>query len=268
MGYSWSGDGLARQCNPMFEKFVGSNVETRRQRPRMIAAISVAVHAGFLLGLLVHGFWQVERLGMPKREISLAVAPPLPPPPPASPPSVVKPQPDRQVRVAPRDTTQPVKATVPDEEPVIITEDPGAFGVEGGSPNGLSPIGVITSQHVLPGPRIEAPPPAPELPRPPATVAPTTIEAQRIAGQKLIQPDEGTKLQMARDSRQRVQAVVKMCLSAQGDVTSTRLGQSSGYAEYDALIMDTMQSWKYRPYLVDNQPAPVCTQVTFIYQQN
>jgi TonB family protein len=252
----------------MFEKFVGSNVETRRQRPRMIAAISVAVHAGFLLGLLVHGFWQVERLGMPKREISVAVAPPLPPPPAAPAPSVVKPQPDRQVRVAPRDTTQPVNTRVPDEEIEIVTEDPGAFGVQGGSPTGQSPIGVITNQPIVPGPRIVAPPPAPELPRQPATAPPTVIEAQRIAGQKFIQPDEGTKLQMARDGRARVEAVVKMCLSAQGDVTSTRLGQSSGYAEYDALILGTMQAWKYRPYLVDDQPAPVCTQVKFIYQQN
>jgi periplasmic protein TonB len=267
MGYSWSRGVLARQSDPMFEKFVGSNVETRRQRPKMIAAISVAVHAGFLLGLLVHGFWQVDRLGMPKREISVAVAPALPPPPAAPEPSIVKPPPDRKVRVAPRDATQPVNAVVAEEEIEIVTEDPGAFGVQGGSPTGRSPFGVITTQPVVPVLRLE-PPPAPELPRQPRTVPPTTIEAQRVAGEKFIQPDEATKLQMARDGRERVQAMVKMCLSAQGDVTSTRLGQSSGYDEYDALIMGTMQAWKYRPYLVDNQPAPVCTQVTFIYQQN
>jgi protein TonB len=181
----------------------------------------------------------------------------------------VKPPPDRKVHVAPRDTTQPVNAKVPDEEIVIITEDPGSgVGVQGGSSSSQSLFPSIGTEHFLPGTRIEAPPPAPEAPRPPRTVAPTTIEAQRVAGQKLIQPDEATKLQMARDGRVRVQAVVKMCLSAQGDVIDTKLGQSSGYAEYDARIRDTMQSWKYRPYLVDNQPAPVCTQVTFIYQQN
>ena len=29
-----------------------------------------------------------------------------------------------------------------------------------------------------------------------------------------------------------------------------------------------MRSWVYSPYLVDNEPVPVCTQVTFIYSQN
>jgi TonB family protein len=59
-----------------------------------------------------------------------------------------------------------------------------------------------------------------------------------------------------------------MCLSADGDVTSARPVRSSGYADYDAAIIAGMQAWKYRPYLVGNQPAPVCTQVTFIYQQH
>lgn len=261
------GGGLTRHAEHMFEKFVGSNVQTRRQRPRMIAAISVAVHAGFLLGLLVHGFWQVERLHMPKRDITLAVAPalPVPPPPAAAPP---KPEPDRKVRIVPRDRTQPVNAKVPEVEVEILTADPGSdIGVAGGAPGGQSPFATIGSEHVLPGPRIETPPPAPAPPRAPAMVAPTTVEAQRIAGHKLIQPDHATKLQMSRDGRQRVEARVKMCLSARGEVTGTKLVQSSGYGEYDALILDTMQSWKYRPYLVNDQPAPVCTQVTFIYQQ-
>jgi protein TonB len=260
------GGALTVHADLMFEKFVASNVESPRQRPRTIAAISVAVHAGFLLGLLVHGFWQVERLGMPRRDIQLAVATALPPPPAAPAPSVPRP-PDPKVRVVPRQTTQPVHAQV-EPEIEIITADLGSeLGVAGGSPDSQSPFTTIGTEHVLPGLRIETPPPAPAVPTRPAMVAPTTVEARRVAGHKLIQPDHGTKLQMARDGRQRVQAVVKMCLSARGEVVDATPVQSSGYPEYDALIVTTMQAWKYQPYLVDNQPAPVCTQVTFIYQQ-
>ncbi|HWN68553.1 MAG TPA: hypothetical protein VNM90_13025, partial [Haliangium sp.] len=143
----------------MFEKFVGSNVETRRQRPRTIAAISVAVHAGFLLGLLVHGFWQVERLGMPKRELTLAVATALPPPPAASEPNAPKPRPDRPRRSVPRDTTQPVRADVPDGEPEIPSGEADPLGVQGGSSDSPSPFTAIVTEKVIPGLAIEAPPP-------------------------------------------------------------------------------------------------------------
>ena len=268
MGCSWPEGARARHPVFMFENFVGANVETSRQRPRTIAAISIAVHAGFLLGLLVHGFWQVERLGVPRRDISIAVATALPPPPPPPAASEQRPPPDPKVRVVPRNTTQPVRAEVPDEIAVVF-EDPGAgIGVEGGAADGHGSLLSISTEHALPGPRIEIPPPAPAAPRPPVMVAQTTVEAQRIAGQKLIQPDDATKRQMARDGRWRVEARVKMCLSARGEVTSASTVRSSGYAEYDATIVAAMQAWKYRPYLVGNQPAPVCTQVTFIYQQH
>jgi TonB family protein len=254
----------------MFENFVGAKIEKRRQRTRTIAFISVVVHAAFLLGLLVQGFWQIERLSMPKREITLAVAPPLEVPEPPAAPSEKRTLPDpTKVRVRPQERTQPVNRTVDETlEVEIVTEEMGSnVGVEGGSPGDGSRFPGIGDGRFLPNRIIETPPPAPVAPKQPELVAPTMVEAQRIAGQKLIQPDDGTKLQMARDGRPGVEARVKMCLSASGDVARTSLVRSSGYAEYDAIILATMQAWKYRPYLVNAAPTAVCTQVTFIYSQ-
>lgn len=255
----------------MFENFVGAKIEKRRQRTRTIAIASVVVHAAFLLGLLMHGFWQIERLGMPRREITLAVAPPLEVPPPPAPSVKRPPVPDNtKVRVRPQETTQPVNRQVDDTAEVeIVTDEVGSDeGVVGGSPGSGGLLRNIGDDSILRS-RITAvpPPPAPPAPKKPEMVEATVVEAQRVAGQKLIQPDDGTKLQMARDGRPRVEAKVKMCLSASGDVARTTLVNSSGYPEYDAIILATMQAWKYRPYLVNAEPTPVCTQVTFIYSQ-
>jgi TonB family protein len=260
----------ARHGDLMFDNFVGTKVEKRRQRTRTIAFISVAVHAAALLGLLVRGFWQIERLGMPKREITLAVAAPLEVPAPPAAPSVKRTVPDpTKVRIRPQDATQPVNRPVDETlEVEIVTEEMGSnVGVVGGSSDSGSRFPGIGDGRFLPNRLIEAPPPAPVAPKQPPIVAPTVVEAQRIAGQKLIQPDDGTKLEMARDGRPRVEARVKMCLSASGDVARTSLVHSSGYPGYDAIILATMQAWKYRPYLVNAEATAVCTQVTFIYSQ-
>jgi protein TonB len=270
MGCSWRRGRLARHADRMFENFVGAKIDKRRQRTRIIAAISIAVHAGVLLGLLVHGFWQIERLGLPKREISVAIAPALPPPPPPAAPSVKKepPQQRKDRRLVPPDTTQPVNRPAPDEDVELVPEDRDSlFGVDGGSDQSTSQFPAISNDNMLPGPRIDTPPPPAPLPARPVTVEATVVEAQRVAGQKLIQPDDATKLQMARDGRPRVEATIKMCLSAGGDVTRTDIARSSGYPEYDVLIVRTMQQWQYRPYLVNNQPSAVCTSVKFIYSQ-
>lgn len=255
----------------MFEHFVGAKVEKRRQRTRTIAIVSIVVHAGFLLGLLAHGFWQIERLGMPKREISLAVAPRLEVPEPPA-PSVKRPTPPepRQKRVRPKDPIQPVDRLV-DEPPVEIdpeAEPDSLIGVDGGKPgDGQGIPGIGASRPLFERIEAAAPPSAPPAPKPPEVVPPTEVEAQRVLGEKFIQPEDGTKLQMAREGRERVEARVTMCLSTRGDVTRTRLDHSSGYPEYDARILEAMQAWKYRPYLRDGAATPVCTQVRFIYSQ-
>ncbi len=100
--------------------------------------------------------------------------------------------------------------------------------------------------------------------RAPQNVPPSLLEAQRIAGTKLIEPDPSTKTAAARNGT-RLVGSFKLCVAATGAVFSVTQLKSTGYAFYDAKILSEMHSWKYRPYMINGVAAPVCTAVTFIY---
>jgi hypothetical protein len=45
--------------------------------------------------------------------------------------------------------------------------------------------------------------------------------------------------------------------------------KSTGVPAYDRkLIHDMREGWRYRPLLLEGVPSPVCTAVTFIYEQH
>ncbi|WP_428267738.1 TonB family protein [Haliangium sp.] len=250
----------------MFERYVGSKSASRGRHRSLLMGASITVHAAVAVGMLVHGFWQIERLAMPSHELRVAVQPALAPPPPPSAPSVKRQVPPSSVRVRPRDTTQPVTAEVDDQD-VIVSDDVGSsIGVPSGQPGGVPHIGIETGPSLLPVVEI-TPPPALPARTEPRVVKPTVVEGQRVAGNARIAPDQEVKLQMARDGRERIQAVVKMCLDRSGEVSSTQIVRSSGFADYDAKLRREMRSWVYRPYLAGGEPVPVCTTVTFIYAQ-
>jgi TonB family protein len=52
-------------------------------------------------------------------------------------------------------------------------------------------------------------------------------------------------------------AVVRICVSPQGTVSDVRLLKSAD-PMVDAQIPEVLHTWRYRPYLVDGQPAPFC----------
>jgi hypothetical protein len=105
------------------------------------------------------------------------------------------------------------------------------------------------------------PPPAPQF------VAPTTLEASRIAGERAITPDDDTKIEILHSGKTRVVASLKLCVDVSGDVASVTQLKSSGFPAYDRKLEAGMKTWKYRPFLLNARPVPVCTAVMFIYQQ-
>ncbi|HEY1810799.1 MAG TPA: energy transducer TonB [Kofleriaceae bacterium] len=117
------------------------------------------------------------------------------------------------------------------------------------------------------------PPPGPPPPPPPPgsggnVVPPNALEAQRIAGTKLIEPDDATKREISRAGKDRTISSFKLCIAVDGKIASVRLLRSSGFPAYDQKIIDTIQGeWRYRPYMIQNKAVPVCTAVTFIYNQ-
>jgi protein TonB len=254
----------------MFENFVVAKTQKRRRWKSLLISVSISVHAVALVALLIRGFWVIEKLPLPKREVTVAVAPPPPPPPPPPAPSKkVEIKPDKVKRIKPMDTTQPVdKPIAPEDVDVEIVEDTGVEGgIEGGVAGGM--IGGVVGGVLegVPGGVIEAPPPPPPPPEKPRVVAQVAVEAQRISGEKSIQPDDMTKIQMQRDAKDRIDSNYKMCLSKTGEIASINMMKSSGYPEYDRKIQGKMQEWRYKPYLVNGEPSPVCTVITFIYTQ-
>jgi hypothetical protein len=113
--------------------------------------------------------------------------------------------------------------------------------------------------------KIESATPAPS---PPKIVAPTLLEPLRLAGTKLIVPDDKTRTAIEASGRTKVIASLKLCLDSTGAVSLVRLLRSSGFVAYDQLLDHEMHGWKYKPYIDGGNAIPVCTAVTFIYSQH
>ena len=97
-------------------------------------------------------------------------------------------------------------------------------------------------------------------------VPPGALEALRIAGDKVIEPDDATKKQIAADGRDKFVGAFKLCNALDGAISSVVVLKSTGFPAYDHKILTTIRdTWKYQPFLIDGKPAPVCTAVTFIY---
>jgi cysteine-rich repeat protein len=93
------------------------------------------------------------------------------------------------------------------------------------------------------------------------------IEGYRIAGNPQIHPSEVVRQQMVLRDQKRVRGAVKMCLWRDGTVHSLRLLLSTGYREYDELLLSSMRGWRYRPYTqADGTAVTACTAVVFIYR--
>jgi TonB family protein len=115
---------------------------------------------------------------------------------------------------------------------------------------------------------LPVPIPPSRLADPPEVVAPTLLETQRIAGSKLLIPDDATKDDIMRSGRHTVTAAYKLCIDERGRVESIHRIKSSGYLDYDREIVEGMRAWAYRPLVVAGKPIPVCTSFTFIYTQH
>jgi len=116
-----------------------------------------------------------------------------------------------------------------------------------------------------PPPDDDPPPPPPPPPAPPRNVPPTLLESYRISGNRNIQPDDDTRLEIVQSGKSKIVGAFKLCLKATGEISTVTQLKSTGFTDYDKKLMTKMREWKYRPYDVDGDPIPVCTAVTFIY---
>jgi len=254
------------QGESMFHNFADAK---NRKRPKWAAPLltgAVIFHAVLFMTMWIKSIWEIEMLERPKTQVDLAVAPP-PPPPPPPPPGGARPQ---NVQITPKkikvkDIVQPVKI---EKQEVTKVEDQGdPNGVEGGEIGGVAGGvvgGDINGVAGAPPP----PPPPPPPPAPPQNVPPTLLEGSRVAGEKMIVPDDNTKTEIQRSGKDKLIGSFKLCLNLSGEVTSVTMLKSTGFPAYDGKIQGKMRGeWKYRPYAVNGKAVPVCTAVTFIYSQ-
>ena len=238
----------------MFDNYVGAKLARRSKWMTILIAVSIIVHAVLGGVVVVRSLWAIQKLEPPDTELALTTPPPPPPPPPAG-SSKPKNEAKRIVRKV-KETVQPDQKKVEPEE-VQVAEDEGVEGgVEGGVAGGV--LGGVEG-GVLGGveepPKVEAPKVVPQV----------ALEAQRISGEKDIQPPNDVATQMARSGKGTV-GVVKMCLTAAGNVDKLSVLKSTNYPAYDNKIKQKMREWRYRPFQVNGKAVPVCTSVTFIYR--
>jgi len=251
----------------MFDAYV---LARKKSMPRWVpptVAAAILVHAAALSGVIVHGYWAIEALPMPKSSVEMVVPPPAPPPP-AGRPAVLPAAGPKQgkLRPPPRDPTQPVRITA--AEPTQGGGGSGDATAGGGSGSGDGPgsgdcVGITCSDDgppVIPG----SDPPDDGGDTDPPIVSQAEIDRQFLSGQREIHPDAGTRARMDRDGVTLVRPVMKLCLDGGGRVASIDTIASSGYPEYDAKIRSIMRSWRYKPFK-NGAHTTVCAPVTFIY---
>lgn len=252
-----------RDGRPSGVMFGGFTAAKKRKAPRWAAPLlagAALVHIVVFTVMWATSIWSLEQLDKPKMSIDLAVAPP-PPPPPPPPPGGAKP---RDIQITPKktkvkDIVQPVKV---EKQPVTPEPDSGdPNGEEGGEEGGVA--GGVAGGVVGAPP----PPPPPPPPAPPQIVPPTLLEGSRIAGDKMIVPDDVTKTEIQRSGKDRIIGSFRLCLTVDGGISNVTTIKPTGFPAYDTKINSKMREWRYKPYMVNGKAVPVCTAVTFIYSQ-
>jgi len=96
--------------------------------------------------------------------------------------------------------------------------------------------------------------------------APYVPNGLRLAGDQQVYPSASTLALMARDRTPRIVATLKLCLTADGDIASVKLVESSRYAAYDTALLAAVRTWRYAPAQANRATLPACSMVTFVYE--
>jgi TonB family protein len=101
--------------------------------------------------------------------------------------------------------------------------------------------------------------------RSPVTIEPRALHDLQVSGDTNVLASKLTRDSMIRNHVNSLRAVVKLCVDTTGLVTDSTMVERSGYTEYDSKLVEVVREWRYRPYLINSTPAPVCSTVEFIY---
>jgi hypothetical protein len=257
----------------MFASSVGVPDGSRRF-VRTTVAVSMALHIAAGATLLVASFWKISRLAPRAAELTFVGGSPAPLGEPAAAAAAPEkksikreaPRPDETVqptdkRPEPAEPTGPITTTVgtPDGVDDPTLDGPGT-GTTGDGPGDGPPAIVPVVVAPDPVPQKKDPPPVP------AMIDRKMIEGQRIAGTREIQlPDRVVAMVQANGISQ-LKVMTTLCIDESGQPSRISVNRSSGFADVDAVVKSGMSGWRYRPWMVNGQPARACFGVVFNYK--
>jgi protein TonB len=240
-----------------FEAILQEQQAKPKRWGRATLIVSVALHVVALTTALVHSVWQVEEMPMPSLQVTLTAA--VPPPPPPPPPAARKASSESRPKSRPVEP-KPQELVVPKETPKDVPkpEAQAESSSDTGEANGQVGGQVGGVQGGVVGGVLGAPPPPPPPPKP---TGPKLVSASVGRGQLLIDPNAEryrVKLPLAlARSGDTYTAMLRLCVSAEGSVTSVQVLKGAG-AALDGQFPSVMGRWRYRPLIVDGAATPFC----------
>jgi len=91
--------------------------------------------------------------------------------------------------------------------------------------------------------------------------------AKRVSGKTRLVPWDKTKTAIMKSGVHAITSTFRLCLDEAGAAESVDIINSTGFTEYDVVIVDGMKTWVYQPVVVDGAVSPFCTYVNFHYTQ-
>jgi TonB family protein len=257
---------------------------------RWLIAVSMGAHLAIAGGLFVAGVWRIERIDSHDRSRHELTLPMQAPAPSGGPVAVHLPEftpkhphvTHERVQPTPPRATPPTPDTgtgnQPDPGTGTGSGDPDATGhctencAEGPPAAAVCGDGSVDASEQcddgnnVSGDGCSATCRIEVRPRPVATVAPNILQGLRISGETQVHPSETTQSMMMRDGVTRVVGTVKLCISTDGSVTSTRMLLPTKYDAYDAALLSAVRGWRYQPYALNGAPVAACSTVSFVYR--
>jgi periplasmic protein TonB len=243
-------------------------IEVQRQknaRRRKIYVFSFTTSAvligALIIGAIVYSLFNIEDLPPPSVAVTFfAAAPPPPPPPPPARKKREQPKPKPVIQptmVQVKSALVQPKQKEPEPEPDKEEDHGVEGGVEGGVPGGVVG-GVLGGERDSKPP--PPPPPKPVEPPKPKVVAPTVLESQKLSG--AIPPLPPNVKEQAFNTLGNqpgmLTAMFKVCIGGDGAISSINMIKPSGSAALDDFIRANLKTWRYRPYMIDGKPTPIC----------
>jgi periplasmic protein TonB len=133
-----------------------------------------------------------------------------------------------------------------DAPPQIGTTGPAIPGIETGDPNGVRNLFATGSRPIVP------------TVRPTPTVAP--LRVSRMSEGNLIRKVQPAYPALARTARIQGTVVLQAVISKQGAIENLKV--LSGHPMLVQAAIEAVSQWRYRPYILNNEPVEVETQIT------